>query len=254
MLTFSPDGTWLLVANEAEPNADYSIDPEGSVSVVDMRRGAAGLRQSEVRTADFVGFNNATLDPSIRIFGPEASRAQDIEPEYLTVSHDSRTAWVTCQENNALAIIDIKSSRVTLVYDSGDALERITAAAYPANFNASNDANTFDNRSDDKGPEPEGVVIGKVFGSPYAFVGLERIGGVAVFEIADPEAPRFVQYVNNRDFAATPGTPAAGDLGPEGLLFISAEDSPNRRPLLVVGNEISSTTTIYEIRSARRGR
>ena len=77
----------------------------------------------------------------------------------------------------------IWNSSGKLAYDSGDLLERITSEAYPSNFNASNDNNTFDNRSDDKGPEPEGVVIGKVLGKPYAFIGLERIGGVAVFDV-----------------------------------------------------------------------
>ena len=109
-----------------------------------------------------------------------------------------------------------------LKYDSGDALERVTAVAYPPNFNASNTNNDFDNRSDDKGPEPEGVVIGKVSGTPYAFIGLERIGGVVVFDVSDPKAPKFVQYVNNRNFDVEPetdegeGDPRAGDLGPEG--------------------------------------
>ncbi len=112
MLTFSPDGRWLLVANEGEPNDEYTVDPEGSVSIVDLRRGAAGVRQRDVRTADFMEFNDAELDASIRIFGPNATVAQDIEPEYIAVSHDSRTAWVTCQENNALAIIDIRSASV----------------------------------------------------------------------------------------------------------------------------------------------
>ena len=146
-----------------------------------------------------------------------------------------------------------------LAYDSGDLLERITAAAYPSNFNASNDNNTFDNRSDDKGPEPEGVAVGKVSGNLYAFIGLERIGGVAVFDVSDPATPTFIEYVNNRDFDVDPasddeqGNPAAGDLGPEGLLFISHDVSPNGRPLLVVGNEISGTTTIYEIKSRRSG-
>ena len=107
-----------------------------------------------------------------------------------------------------------------LVYDSGDLLEHITAEARPPNFNASNDTNTFDNRSDDKGPEPEGVVIGKVLGKPYVFIGLERIGGVAVIDVSDPAAPKFVDYVNNRNFDVEPaineeqGNPAAGDLGP----------------------------------------
>jgi DNA-binding beta-propeller fold protein YncE len=109
MLTFSPNGRWLLVANEGEPDNEYTVDPDGSVSIVDIRRGALGLGQSNVRAAGFAKFNKAKLDPSVRIFGPGASVAQDIEPEYIAISHDSRTAWVTCQENNALAIIDIGS-------------------------------------------------------------------------------------------------------------------------------------------------
>ena len=112
MLAFSPNGRWLLVANEGEPDDDYMVDPEGSVSIIDMRRGASRLSQNDVRMANFTKFNGAILDPSIRIFGPNATVAKDIEPEYLTVSNDSRTAWVTCQENNALAIIDIASAVV----------------------------------------------------------------------------------------------------------------------------------------------
>ena len=119
-------------------------------------------------------------------------------------------------------------------------------------FNASNTSNSFDNRSDDKGPEPEGVVVGKVFGRQYAFIGLERIGGVAVFDVSDPKNPVPVTYANSRNFAGAPNTPAAGDLGPEGIIYISEDDSPNGRPLVVVGNEISGSTTIYEIRPAKR--
>jgi hypothetical protein len=146
-----------------------------------------------------------------------------------------------------------------LVFDSGDDFERLTAHFYPTNFNASNSNNDFDNRSDDKGPEPEGIVIGKVFGRDYAFIGLERVGGVVVYDISNPQAPIFVDYVNNRDFTKPVSlevddeeisNPAAGDLGPEGLLFIKAEDSPNGKPLLVLGNEISGTTTVMEINKA----
>jgi hypothetical protein len=133
------------------------------------------------------------------------------------------------------------------LFDSGEELERVTAAAYPANFNASNTSNAFDSRSDDKGPEPEGVVTGKIDGRTYAFIGLERIGGVVVYDVSVPAAPRFVQYLNNRDFSQAPESPLAGDLGPEGLLFIAAHESPNKKPLLVIANEVSGTTTVYEI-------
>ena len=134
-----------------------------------------------------------------------------------------------------------------LVYDSGDDFERITAEQFPEYFNASNSNNTFDNRSDDKGPEPEGVVTGIINGRTYAFVGLERIGGVMVYDVTDPVSPTFVQYINNRDFTVATDSAAAKDLGPEGLAFISAQDSPNGKPLLVVANEVSGSTTFYQI-------
>ena len=140
------------------------------------------------------------------------------------------------------------------VYDSGDEIEQITARAYPLFFNASSTNNTRDDRSDNKGPEPEGVTVGKAYGRNYAFVGLERIGGILVYDITNPRSPRFVQYINNRNFLAATNTPAAGDLGPEGLHFISAEDSPTGTPLLAVANEISGTTTVYEIAQIRFGR
>jgi hypothetical protein len=386
MLTFTPNGSLLLTANEGQPNNSYTFDPEGSISIVDMRRGAGALTNADVTTAGFTAFNGATLDPSIRIYGPNATVAQDLEPEYIAVSHDSRTAWVTLQENNALAILDLKAKAVTtlvglgfknhllpgsaldgnrddrvisikswpvwgmyqpdgiaafrdrnatflvtanegdvreyaglpggseaveiedvaldsvafpqattlknrtlgigrlkvtafngdtdrdndydrlfafgarsfsiwsedgaLVFDSGQALEELTAKAHPANFNASNTNNTLDDRSDDKGPEPEGVTVAQLFGRPYLFVMLERIGGVAVYEITNPAAPRFVQYINTRNFGAMPGTPAAGDLGAEAARVIPADSSPNGRPLLMVSNEVSGTLRLYEIQQA----
>jgi len=379
MLVFSPDGRWLLVANEGEPSDDYSVDPVGSVSVIDVSRGVRGLTQDAVRTAGFEAFTPADL-PGVRLFGPGASVAQDLEPEYLTISRDSRQAWVTLQENNAIARIDLRRARVIdvvalgtkdhavagneldpsdrdggihlgswpvrgfylpdaiasyrvagrtflvtanegdardydgfseeervkdlaldptafpaaaslqadanlgrlrvtntagdvdgdgdfdelysfgarsfsiwssegeLVYDSGDTLERVLAAELPEHFNSTNDANgSFDSRSDDKGPEPEGLAIGRVQGRWLLFLGLERIGGVALFDISAPHAPRFLDYVSTRNFAGSPAAGTAGDLGPEGLAFIAAEDSPTGEPLLAVGNEVSGTTTLFRV-------
>lgn len=390
MITFSPDGRSVLVANEGEPR-DYCApglanDPEGSVSVIDVSGGAAGLTQANVRTAGFAAFNapGAPLPAGLRIFGPNATVAQDLEPEYIAVSADSRTAWATLQENNALAVIDIPSATVTallplgtkdhsqlrnaldasdrdgtirilpqpvsgvympdavaayrvagqeylvlanegdardyecfgeetrvgdleldptifpnaaalqedaelgrlrtteaggtladtdgdgdvdrilafgsrsfsirtaageLVYDSGSDFELITAAAANADFNSTNDENgTFDARSDDKGPEPEGVALGAFRGRQYAFIGLERLGGVMVYDVTNPRAPFFVQFVNNRDFAGDAEAGTARDLGPEGLLFIPRSDSPIPRALLVVANEVSGTVTLYSVK------
>lgn len=404
MVTFTPDGSKLLSANEGEPSGDYQTDPEGSVSIINL---SAGVANATVSTATFVAFNGSAADlraDGIRLFGPGASVAQDVEPEYITVSADSATAYVTLQENNALAIVDIGTATVTKiaplgyknhnlpgmgldanrndkypviepqpvlgmympdaiasyqfngktylitanegdareylyetdsasctgaghedlgdgeclsfaeetaledltldttaftpsqiavlqngagvgdltvsrldgdtgsdgdhekiyaygarsfsiwnasgkqVYDSGDQIEQIIADASPLFFNLNHEANGADNRSDNKGPEPEGVAIGTVAGRTYAFIGLERQSGILVFDVSNPFAPGFVEYTSNRDLSVVPAAGAdAGDLGPEGLLFVPAADSPNGKALLIVGSEVSGTTTIYEV-------
>ncbi len=380
MAAFTPDGRYVLVANEGEPNDAYTVDPEGSVSIIDLSAGAAAATQADVRTAGFSAFNEAEIDPSIRIFGPGASVAQDLEPEYIAISADSATAWVVLQENNALAIIDIANATVTdlkglgykdhsviqnaldasnkdnginlttwpiwglympdaiasysyqgetylvtanegdardydgyseevrvkdltldpvsfpdaaelqreenlgrlktttahgdidgdgeheiiysygarsfaiwnqageLVYDSGSDFERLLADIIPADFNATNDENaSFDNRSDDKGPEPEGVTVGQVGERTFAFIGLERVGGIMIYDITTPFAPRFVRYVTTRDFSGDAAAGTAGNLGPEGLLFIPKAQSPAPIPLLIVTNEVSGTTQVFGV-------
>jgi hypothetical protein len=134
------------------------------------------------------------------------------------------------------------------VWDSGNELEVVTANALPRNFNSNNSANNFDNRSDNKGPEPEGVDVGRIGSRDYAFVGLERIGGVAIYDITDPAAPNFVQYVNNRDFARSPVGP---DSGPEVVHFVPPNESPNGKPMLIVANEVSGTVTLYALEQFR---
>ena len=396
MLTFTPDGTKVLTANEGQPNNAYTTDPVGSVSIINL---AGGIATPTVQEASFTPFNsqiNALKASGVRVFGPGSSVAQDVEPEYISFSGDATKAWVTLQENNAIAVVDIATATVesilplgvkdynnsvnttnpnaldtsdrdvngtsagggkiaiqnwpvfglyqpdaiasytvngqtyyvtanegdtrdyagfseevsvsslnldstafpdaatlklpqnlgrllvtnTLgdtdgdgdydqiytfggrsftiwdsagkrVYDSGADFERITAAALPGNYNSNNDSNNFDNRSDNKGPEPEGVVIGAIANRIYAFIGLERVGGVMVYEVTNPNSPQFVQYVNTRDFSVN-ATSGLTDSGPEGLTFISANDSPNSKPLLVVANEISKTTAIFEVNTPTR--
>ncbi|WP_107669214.1 choice-of-anchor I family protein [Cyanothece sp. BG0011] len=383
MLDFTPDGSKVLVANEGEPNDDYTIDPEGSVSIIDISGGIGSLSQSNVITAGFQAFNASQqqlIDAGVRIFGPGATVARDLEPEYITISEDSTRAWVALQENNALGVLDIPSATFTdiiplgfkdhslsgnsldasnedgainlqtynnlkgmyqpdaiasytvggqtyivtanegdsrdypgfseearvadvildpvafpnatelqqnsalgrlnitttlgdtdddgdfdelysygarsfsiwdengnLVFDSGNQFEVLLAQLLPEYFNASNSNNTFDNRSDDKGPEPEAVTIGRIGDQIYAFIGLERIGGIMIYNITDPNNPSFVSYTNNRDFTQDVMTSAVGDLGPEGVLFINPEDSPTNSPLLVVANEISGTTSVFSV-------
>lgn len=385
MVTFTPDGTKVLSANEGEPDGDYLDDPEGSVSIIDI---SGGAENASVTTLGFTDFNAdgsraAELPAEVRVYGPGASVAQDLEPEYIAVSPDGATAYVSLQEANALAVIDIASASISsirslgfkdhsvegsgldvnnddgeiliqnypvlgmyqpdslvafeangatyllsanegdtrdydgyseegdvaeatldadafpdaatlqsaddagnlevmtpysdadgdgdvdalyipggrsftiwdaegnLVWDSGDQFEQITAEAYPDDFNSDNAENSsFDDRSDNKGPEPEGAALAALNDHLYAFIGLERIGGVMVYDITDPTAPEFATYINTRDFSGDAEAGTAGDLGPEGLIVISAEDSPTGEPLLVVGYEVSGTTTIYSIASS----
>jgi DNA-binding beta-propeller fold protein YncE len=374
MLTFTPDGRKIVVANEGEPSEDYQVDPEGSVSIIDMAAGLAGVTQDSVRTVRFSGFTRSALDPAIRIFGPNASVAQDLEPEFVAVSPDSRTAYVTLQENNAVAVLDLDAARFTrifplglkehwhagneldasdrdgrqslrtwtvwgmyqpdaiaafagrdgqvylitanegdarewgnfveparvaslrldpetypnaaelqlpenlgrlnvstasgdydrlhvfgarsmsvwsttgeLLWDSHNQFEAVILAERPAAFNVSNTDNTVDSRSDDKGPEPEAVAVGTIRGTTYAFIANERSGNIMIYDMTAPRAPRFAGTVWNRNVNAAPNTAEAGDLGPEDLIFIAEADSPTGKPLLVAANEISGTTTVWEI-------
>jgi hypothetical protein len=132
----------------------------------------------------------------------------------------------------------------TRVWDSGDILEQQTALALPAHFNNNNDENAFDSRSDDKGPEPEGVAVGEIDGRTYAFLGLERIGGMAVFDVTNPASTTFVEYVTTRDFEKDP-TDGSTDSGPEVVTFVPADESPNGEPLVLVSNEWSGSIVIW---------
>jgi hypothetical protein len=133
------------------------------------------------------------------------------------------------------------------VWDSGDFLEQHTKSLYPSNFNASNTNNTRDNRSRAKGPEPEGVTTGSVNGRSYMFGICERVGGVFAFSLDTPSAPVFEAYINSRNFSIATGTAGSGDLGPEGVTFVPAADSPSGKALLLVAHEISGTLAIYEV-------
>ena len=380
MITFSPDGTKVLTANEGQPNTDYSIDPEGSVSIIDISGGIVSLTQANVTTLLFTDYNanEASLIASgVRKLKTTSTLSQDFEPEYITISSDSQKAWVTLQENNAIAEINLVTNtisdvwalgtkdvslpgngfdisdnngqvlianwpinafyipdavasytvngttylvtanegdekeytgfnerttvgagsytldsavfpnasvlkqsynmgryRVTnlngntdsdtdfeaihavgsrsfsifntdtkqLVYDSGDDFEMYTSTNFPAIFNADHESNTPKGRSRAKGPEPEGVTLAKIGSETFAFISLERVGGVMVYNVTNPNAPIFVDYKNSRSTSAY-----AGDHGPEGITYIAAENSPTGMPYVLVANEISGTITIFEV-------
>lgn len=368
MLTFTPDGNRVLVANEGEPA--NGVNPDGSISIIDL---SAGVLNPTVNTATFDSFNgqeNTFRSQGVRIF-PGQTVSQDVEPEYITVSDDGTTAWVSLQENNAIAVVDIANAQVTSivplgaknfnalgngldpsdqdggvninnwpvfglyqpdtiatvtiagqtylitanegdtrnearrvstltldptvfpnaatlklaqnlgrldvstidglnaqgqysqlfayggrsfsiwnvtnglsqVFDSGDDFEQILAAfsttpLTPSIFNSDGTPSSFDSRSDNRGPEPEGLAVGSVRNRLYSFVGIERAGGFMVYDITNPSNPLLTNYINDWQL---------GDRSPEGLLFIPAADSPNGTPLLIVANEVSRNVAIYSV-------
>jgi S-layer homology domain len=160
--------------------------------------------------------------------------------------------------------MSIYSATGERVFDTGQLFEDVVAEAIPEFFNSNHATSDLESRSDAKGPEPEGVALGRIDGRTYAFVGFERVGGIAVLDVTVPTETSFVTYINNRDFSVSAGDAiddggdpaqvlaAAGDLGPEGLTFIPAEGSPTGTPALLVGNEVSGTTTLYAIDAAIR--
>lgn len=353
MITFSPDGKWIMTANEGEPNGDYSKDPDGTVSIIDVTNNYA------VTTLNFAGFESQSTtlkSKGFRISKQSKSFAADIEPEYITISSDSKTAWVTLQENNGVAKIDLTSKTITSIFplgykdfnttengidvsdkdaavafgpwkvkglfmpdaiasytvsgtpyfitaNEGDAREyddyaditrlkslSLDATVFPdaatlkadakmgrlnlvstegdtdndgdldelISFGArsfsiwngsngnlvfdskndldkrSNDFGTYDdNRSDDKGSEPEAVVVAKMGNKNILFVGLERTDTVVVYDITNPSAPQYLQSIKTGD-------------APEGLLFVPAAKSPNKRSLLVVSSEGDGAVKFFQ--------
>ncbi|MDJ0377526.1 choice-of-anchor I family protein [Cryobacterium sp. PH31-L1] len=387
MVSISADGKYAVSANEGEPNDQFTVDPEGSVSVVTLPGGISAPAQSDVASADFHDFEaggSKTLGADVRIFGPTPQAgfpvSRNLEPEYVAIDPNRLTAYVALQEANAVAVVDLVTAEVTEVrslgfqdhgidgkgidasdkdstvniqtypglkgmympdginaytaedvtylvtanegdarewgsyadgvraedltictdsalfgkntdaemgrlnvsiedgynavddcydelysfgsrsfsiwntdgdqtFDSGDDFEQITAAANPDYFNSNHSESDLEGRSDNKGPEPENLAIGAIDGRTYAFIGLERVGGIMAYDITDPTNAQFVTYINNRDFTvdATNDLSGAGDLGPEGVTFISGAASPTGEPMLAVGNEVSGTTTIFSI-------
>ncbi len=353
MVTFSPDGNYILTANEGEPNDTYTVDPVGSISIINVKDNYS------VKTLDFSGFESqkaSLVANGFRIYGLNASFAKDIEPEYIAVAADSKKAYVTLQENNGVAEIDIVAGAITKIMPLGtrdislaenpfdvsdkdgkkelknwpikafylpDAIAHFTVnntsylalanegdtRAYsafneearvkdltldPTKFptasilkqdanlgrltvtklfgdtdgdgdydelyatggrslsiiNASTgqlvanigkdleqrviDAGKYDDdRSDNKGVEVEGVVVAQVNGQTLAFIGMERVDQIAIYDIGNPAAPKFVQLFSTGD-------------APEGILFVKPKDSPNGRSLLIVSNEDDGTVRFYQ--------
>ena len=218
--------TFLVTANEGD-SRDYTGFAE------EARVGASGY------ALDPVAFPNAAVLKNSAVLGRFTATNTAGNPD-----GDADFDQITAFGTRSFSIFD---SAGKLVWDSGDALERITAEQVPALFNSDGTPASFDARSDNKGPEPEGVAIGTINGRTYAFVALERVGGIVAYDVTDPTRPTFVTYVNPSNASAPAGTPGAIDQGAEGIAFIPASASPTGRPLLAVGNEVSGTATLYSV-------
>lgn len=131
----------------------------------------------------------------------------------------------------SFTIWEVTGSGLQRVYDSGSYFETYIRDNDPTGW--------LDSRSDDKGPEPEGLTLGEIDGKTFAFIGMERNNGIFMFDITDPNAPSFFGYTRTSDGSNTP-------LRPEGMSFISAADSPNGQNLLVVGYEGDGTLASSE--------
>lgn len=143
----------------------------------------------------------------------------------------------------SFTIFKLTDTGMTEVFDSKSDFEAITAEVLPDYFNCSNEVIDVEDRSGKKGPEPESVIVGTVGKRTYAFIALERIGGVMMYDITEPENTVFENYINSRDFSAD----IKNDVSPEGLYFITADESPVKKPLLVVSNEVSGTISVIEL-------
>jgi len=221
-----------------QPDGIASINVSGTQYYVTANEG-----DSRVPTSELVRLSTLNLDDTV--FPNEVDLKTNLMLGRLNVSSvdgdrdaDGDYERIYTIGGRSLSVWD---SAGNLVFDSGDLLEQLTASLTPSFFNANDGAaSKWDERSDDKGPEPEGVEIGYLGGRPYAFIGLERAGGgVMVFDMSNPRKPKFVTYARS-DL----------DISPEGLKFIPAAKSPNGQALLVVTNEVSNTTTIYAFTGA----
>lgn len=252
--TYQVNGVdYVVMANEGDSRADWGIEPDGgdNINVEEARVSSLTLDATRFPTVDGVAQTNQSLLGRLNV-----TNALEIDSNDDGVRDRARGDTDGDGDIDALYAFGARSFSIfradtcSMVYDSGDAFETITARRFPANFNADSTSNSLDNRSDNKGPEPEALVLGKVNGHTYAFIGMERMGGLMVYDISNPHAPVFVQYHSDRDFTLTPdlaNSIATLDLAPEGLAFVSATDSPSGKPLVIAGNEVSGNVSVYEV-------
>lgn len=160
-------------------------------------------------------YSNETKDATIT-----GKKITFLDPEKCAGLPNDKENEKVLYGGRSFTIFEVNADGLNEVYDSKDDFERITAEYIPDHFNCSNDNIDKDDRSGKKGPEPENVTIGTVNGKTYAFIAIERIGGIMVYDITDPAKAEFVNYINSREFASE----IQGDVSPEGLCFVENQN------------------------------
>lgn len=247
--------TYILTANEGDDRQDWleNVTDRTACETSGYYFDASDNCIDAFSAKDYYDNDNVTLNSGLATnggFGEDDELYRLKFSYHTTVAMNGGTNFDTLYAYGGRSFSIYNAETGEQVFDSGSDFEVKTAEIYGENFNNDNAENTGDDRSDNKGPEPEALTVGKVGDKTYAFIGLERMGGVMVYDVTNPEDSTFVEYLNNRNvdigFDET-NFAQAGDLGPEGMKFVSAEDSPNGQPLLIVANEVSGTTTFYQI-------
>ena len=243
---FTVEGTtYLVTANEGDAR-EWGDEDQGTFYLSEDERdfGEEGVTSP----TGAITAENSGLEGKVVFFKTEDFDGLDPEKDYVF-------------GGRSFTVFQATENGLEEVFTSGDDFEALTAQYVPEYFNASNDNAVLDDRSGKKGPEAESVTVGTVDGKTYAFVALERTGGVMVYDVTDPEAITFVNYVNTRDFGTTvEGSEeyedgeldkwvTGGDVAPEGLLFLDAASSPNGEPLLLAACEVSGTVAVYQLGS-----
>ena len=243
---FTVEGTtYLVTANEGDAR-EWGDEDQGTFYLSEDERdfGEEGVTSP----TGAITAENSGLEGKVVFFKTEDFDGLDPEKDYVF-------------GGRSFTVFQATENGLEEVFTSGDDFEALTAQYVPEYFNASNDNAVLDDRSGKKGPEAESVTVGTVDGKTYAFVALERTGGVMAYDVTDPAAITFVNYVNTRDFGTTvEGSEeyedgeldkwvTGGDVAPEGLLFLDAASSPNGEPLLLAACEVSGTVAVYQLGS-----
>jgi hypothetical protein len=240
--------TWPILGMY-QPDAIASFEHQGEINLITANEGDSRA---------YEGFNEEVLVEQLQLDPIAFPNAQELQkPENLGRLHTTRVTGDIDGDGDHDQIFayggrsfSIWTAAGEQIYDSGDQLERLTAEIDGEHFNSDQSVGGgLDQRSDDRGPEPECVDVGEVNGRRYAFIGLERIGGVMAFDISDPRRPFFVNYVNTVAVSGDGDLRALTDSAPEGVRFISAADSPTGKALLAVAFEVSGTTRLYELKA-----